>query len=99
MDTLEKLNTLKSKNAILMCTYTNKVYNLGPEENGNIFLLSSSGYRELPIYNVKFEEQDDTGMQLIKGMTSLNGYDAYSSPFEAVIYIPLTNDNNCLKNT
>lgn len=99
MNTLEKINTLKSKNAILMCTYTNKVYNLGPEGNGNIFLLSSSGYRELPIHNIKFEEKDDTGIQLIKGMTSLNGYDAYSSPFEAVIYVPLTNDNNCLKNT
>ena len=90
---LDKINELRNKNAVFLCTTTGKLYKIGPEDgNSNILLLSSSGYREMATHSIEFSTQASTGNNLIKGLTTLNGYGAYSSPFEAIIYVPLTSN-------
>lgn len=79
----------------VICSATKKLFSVivtdmnpaDPRETRIVF-ASPNGYRDCPIKNLYFTK-NHRGDLCINGMTSLNGWGEYCSPFEGVLYKPI----------
>lgn len=79
----------------VICSVTKKLFSVvvsdmnpaDPKETLIVF-ASPDGYRDCPIKNLYFVK-NHRGDLCIEGMTSLNGWGSYNSPFTGVIYKPI----------
>lgn len=86
---------LQTKEYMVICSTTKKLFSVvmtdvnpaDPRETKVVF-TSPSGYRDCPIKNLYFSK-NHRGDLCINGMTSLNGWGEYCSPFEGVLYKPV----------
>lgn len=88
------LHYLQDNKAILCSTATGINYSVVLNRTQNrVTFPSRQGYRDCPVSNL-YVTKDHRGFICINGMTSLNGWGRMSSPFEAVIYFPISEINS-----
>lgn len=100
MAVLEKINKdifnkLQTGEYAVICLTTKKLFSvvvsdMNPTDLGEtrIVFASPDGYRDCPIKNLYFSK-NHRGDLCVEGMTSLNGWGSYNSPFTGVIYKPI----------
>lgn len=88
-------NKLQLGEYAVICSATKKLFSVvvsdmnpaDPRETRIVF-ASPDGYRDCPIKNLYFSK-NHRGDLCVEGMTSLNGWGSYNSPFTGVIYKPI----------
>lgn len=88
-------NKLQTGEYMVICDATKKLFSIvmtdmnpaDPMETKVVF-ASPNGYRDCPIKNLYFTK-NQRGDICVEGMTSLNGWGNYCSPFTGVIYKPI----------
>jgi hypothetical protein len=88
------LHYLQDNKAILCSNATGINYTVVLNRTQNrVTFPSRQGYRDCPVTNL-WVTKDHRGFMSINGMTSVNGWGNMNSPFEAVIYFPLSEINS-----
>lgn len=90
---------LQAGKYMVICEATKKLFSIivtdinttDPQETKIVF-TSPEGYRDCPVKNLYFTK-NHRGDLCVAGMTSLNGWGAYNSPFSGSIYKPVKNSS------
>jgi hypothetical protein len=95
-------NKLQAGKYMVICEATKKLFSIivtdinteDPQETKIVF-TSPEGYRDCPVKNLHFTK-NHRGDLCVAGMTSLNGWGAYNSPFSGCIYKPIKDSSEII---